>query len=186
MNGIETKETVNSQNFWDIVFIFSYAIILAVYMQFYGIATMNVLLNISPFHFIILTIATFRMTRLFVSDHITQWMRDMFMIVYFSTDPITGMQNTIRTKRVKGLSRVIGDLFGCQWCMGIWTASLIVVLYVMTMTYSLTIGWVIIILFALAGGASFTQGFASYLSAPRVSDKANEQPSAPSVCTKCS
>lgn len=197
MNETEAKEALASQHFWYVVLTIVFFVGVVFFVRFYGMTTMNALLSMSPFHFIILMLATFRITRLIVMDHITLWLRDLCMIVSAGVDPVTGLSFIVRTKRVKGIRRSIGDLFGCQWCMGIWVAFLALVLYVSAMAYAFVAGWILLIIFALAGGASLVQTVVVALMVPRALDglpsaerykapwDGEDRRGTPNVCVDC-
>lgn len=185
MNEIETREALNSQHFWYVVFTIVFFGVLTLFVRSHGVVTVNVLLNISLFHFVILTLAAFRITRLFVSDKTTQWLRDLCLIVSFSTDASTGLPTIVRTKRVKGARRVFGEILECSWCTGMWVAFLVVVLYVMATAYLVIAAWIFLFIFALAGGAAAIQVVLSPSSIPQGANKAPELHSTPNVCTEC-
>ena len=82
---------------------------------------------------ILMTLATYRMTRLLVFDSIFKLFRDFvkdrsrYLIFYVTREIIT-----------------------CPWCAGVWAAVIIVAIY-----YLVPFGKILIILFALSGVASF-------------------------------
>jgi hypothetical protein len=90
--------------------------------------------NISVFDFILLFLATFRLTRLLVYDSIFQFARDYFFA--YKTSP----------------AKNISDLLSCPWCSGMWSGLLILILY-----YSFAWAWYFILLLATAGLASSFQ-----------------------------
>jgi len=71
-----------------------------------------------PFTFIVLALATFRLTRLITTDVITEFIR------------------TWVWKRFP-LSTKTGYLFTCDWCMSIWFASLVTISYTIVPTATL-------------------------------------------------
>lgn len=181
MNEIETKDTLASQQFWYVVFIIVYSIVLVGIIRCYGSSTMKVLFDITPFHLLILVLATFRITRLVVADRITQWVRDLCFIVSVGTDRDSGAPYIVRTKRVKGIRRVIGDIIGCPWCTGMWVALFAVVLYTEAIANSSVVSWVLIVLFAIAGGASIVQTIISLL---QPSSEPSHHPKS-NICIEC-
>ena len=68
------------------------------------------LLYISPLHFLILALATFRLSRLLTTDTIFEFLREA---VWKRKPPHTA----------------IGYLFTCNWCMSIWFGSLVTISY---------------------------------------------------------
>lgn len=87
----------------------------------------------------IMTLATFRLTRLVVYDAITRWFRDIFA----DSKEFT-LMGTIKT------------LINCPWCMGLWFALLVATAY-----FTSPFLWFFIFVLALAGAGSFVQIFAN-------------------------
>jgi hypothetical protein len=71
---------------------------------------MTQLSNLDPFHFILLSLATYRLARLITIDVIFEWLRNR---VWKRFPPST----------------TFGYLFTCVWCMSIWFGSLLTVWY---------------------------------------------------------
>jgi hypothetical protein len=86
--------------------------------------------EISGFDFFVLILATFRLTRLFVYDSVTDFIRDFF----------------------RRNSRTVTELLSCPWCTGIWMALLVGFFYFLT-----PLAWYPIFLVALAGAGTFIQ-----------------------------
>ncbi|HRH55919.1 MAG TPA: DUF1360 domain-containing protein [Candidatus Paceibacterota bacterium] len=68
--------------------------------------------DIPVFHLVLLSLATFRLVRLFTYDHITDYLRDW-----------------VRTRREDSFLGTAGSLLGCPWCTGMWFAFLAYVGY---------------------------------------------------------
>jgi hypothetical protein len=66
------------------------------------------------FEFVILALATFRLTRLITRDVITESLRNKVW------------------KKYPPESSKVGYLFTCEWCMSIWTASLLYGCFIIT------------------------------------------------------
>lgn len=82
------------------------------------------------FHFVVLSLATFRLARLLVVDHIFEWLREL---VWKRFPPST----------------YFGYFFTCVWCTSIWTASLVVICYTIVPTATV----VVALIFALSAVA---------------------------------
>ena len=197
MNKLELKETRYSQYFWNIIIsiVFVTLFVFVVYME--GPLNMSVLLEIPPFHFILITIATFRLTRLFVADHITEWLRDLCMEKVFVKDEATGATYMRCEKPIKGIRRIATDLLGCPWCMGIWMAVVSLTLYYLAITDIFSFAWIILLIFAVAGVAEIIYASIVALMAPHsggaylvdqrgvnILSGQRHEPS-PNVCTDC-
>ena len=90
--------------------------------------------EISFLDFAVLSLATFRLIRLFVYDAVTSHIRE-----YLDKFPA-------------GPQRELGDLLSCPWCTGIWMAFFVAFAYFLTIW-----AWYPIFILALAGAATFIQ-----------------------------
>lgn len=75
--------------------------------------------------FILLTLAIFRLTRLFVYDGVCAFIRDLFVDIKEHKGQL------IRTKKVFGLERALSDIFSCPWCFSLWGGSVFIWAYLM-------------------------------------------------------
>jgi len=69
------------------------------------------MIHISMTHLILLTLATYRLSRLVIEDTVSDKFRDLVWR-YFPYD------------------KTIGYLITCYWCMGFWFSSLFVIAYI--------------------------------------------------------
>lgn len=104
--------------------------------------------TITPFEFVILALASFRLTRLIVSDKITAFFREQFY------DDVAG----VLVKPQKGPRRTLADLVSCPWCLGLWSAATVTFFYFFTPFASFPI-----LFLAIAGAAAPFQFLTSYL-----------------------
>lgn len=102
--------------------------------------------------FILLSLASFRLTRLIVYDTITAFLRKPF----FEEEQVIdekGEAEIYIVPRKKGLRGFIGQLLNCYWCTGVWIAIFIVCLYYLIPYWS----GPLIVLLAVAGLAAFLE-----------------------------
>ncbi len=92
--------------------------------------------TISTFDFILLSLATFRLIRLFVYDKVSLFVRE-----YFANGK-------------SGPKKTVGDLLGCPWCFGVWASTFLIFFY-----YVMPMAWFVILILAVSGAASFIQIF---------------------------
>lgn len=170
MNEIETKEELSDQHFWNIVFLVVSVAVFTVFMAFFGPEAAGTLAGITPFQFFVLSLAIFRLTRLLVADHIMLWLRDMCVNVNEETNPETGMLCVVREKPPKGVRLLFANLLGCPWCVSVWAAFIIIVLYMGVVLDVFPLGRVIIYVFALAGAASIIQTVTGAFMTQRATD----------------
>lgn len=168
MDELELKKTRDSLYFWNVVTTIVFLALLLKAMTIGGTTAARVMAGISPFHFIIVSLATFRLTRLFVADHITQWLRDLCMESVTIKDPLTGAIFVRCEKPAKGLRRLISDLLGCPWCVGVWMAFIAMILYYFATIEFSPFAWIIITVFAIAGAAELIYAIVVALLAPHV------------------
>jgi hypothetical protein len=84
--------------------------------------------SVPVFDFFMLTLATFRITRLLVHDLVSDFIRDPFK------------------NYSHGIGLSIHDLLDCPWCTGAWVALLIGFVY-----FLIPIAWPILFIMAIAG-----------------------------------
>jgi hypothetical protein len=140
----------DDQNFWNFWLLMLSAILLVAevwVLDYFGrIPTDIIILDL-----VLITLATFRLTRLFVYDTIMQFVRDWFLdrkVTYTEDNRII----IERKKYQDGFSRAMSDLFSCPWCFGLQAAMLVVFIYYLT-----PLSWIIILMFAVGGTATFIQ-----------------------------
>ena len=109
------------------------------------------MVEISWIQLVILILASFRLTHLIVYDNITWFIRDPFLLIAQVTDESGKTVQQIHIKG-KGLRRWIGTLLVCHWCVGIWSALLLVICY-----YFVPLSFIIILSLAIAGVASIIE-----------------------------
>ena len=196
MNEIVTKEELSNQHFWNIMFLVVSAAVFVVCMIFLGPDATGALAGMTPFYFIVLSLAAFRMTRLLVADYIMLWLRDLCVNVKEETIPETGLVCVVREKPAKGIRLLLANLLGCPWCVGVWMSFLGIALYMGVALDIFPLGRVIIYVFAIAGAASLIQTLVSALMMQRATDGAHTDQGrtpwngqnrrvSPNVCTDC-
>lgn len=96
---------------------------------------------IPAFDFVLMALAVFRLTRLFVYDAITKFIRDWF--VGHDPDTFLGTLNTLIT---------------CPWCVGLWFGFLVPFSY-----FATSYAWFVILVLALGAVGSFLQVLANLI-----------------------
>ncbi|KEZ53512.1 DUF1360 domain-containing protein [Metabacillus indicus] len=102
--------------------------------------------------FLLLFLASFRLTRLLVYDKITAFIRRPFHREAEETLPDG---STIAYIEIKGggLQKWIGELLSCYWCTGIWTSAFLYGIYV----YMPDLASPLILILAIAGCAAIVE-----------------------------
>jgi hypothetical protein len=123
----------NEQHFWN----FAYSVLfvaLAALSLIYLKSAGQLPHKIPTFDFILLSLATFRLVRLFVYDSVTNFIRDHF------------------EKYHTGPGKTLSNLLDCPWCTGVWMALPVVFFY-----FATPITWYPLLILAVAGVATFIQ-----------------------------
>lgn len=90
--------------------------------------------HISPYDFVLLILATFRLVRLFTYDSVTGYIRRY----------LAGFE--------KGPGKTLSNLINCPWCTGVWMSLITTFVY-----FAVSYSWVFILILALAGAGTFIQ-----------------------------
>ena len=146
---------ITDQYFWN--FVFS--------LFFIGMVVMGVIIldtegymsyqELETFDIVIISLATFRMMRLFIYDNVTRFFREQFYDAQ-----VTKAGKVTLHKPPTGPRRTIADLLTCPWCFRLWSAATITFLYLLT-----PIAYFPILVFAIAAIATFLQNLSRLISA---------------------
>ena len=117
---------VTDQYFWN--FVFSMFFLLLVVMGAIILETESRIpyAELSVVDFVLITLATWRLTRLFVYDAITKFFREQFL------DAKKVGRGYQLEKPKTGPRRTIADLLSCPWCFSVWAAAIVTFFYLMT------------------------------------------------------
>jgi len=115
--------------------------------QLFSIWQLDGQINLTLTDFIIMSLAIFRLTRLFVYDKVTQFVRDLFV------DIKEKHHHLERYEKQFGLERALSDIFNCPWCFSMWGGSVFVWAYIMFPSIMLYFALIL----ALSGVASVLQ-----------------------------
>ena len=137
---------ITDQYFWNFVFSVFFLILVVMGAIILETESRIVLDELSTVDFMLMTLATWRLTRLFVYDHITKFIREQFWDVVK-----VGKGYTLEKPKV-GPRRTMADLLSCPWCIGVWAAAVVIFFYLVTpyATYP-------IMLLAISAVATFLQ-----------------------------
>ncbi|PWW19152.1 uncharacterized protein DUF1360 [Cytobacillus oceanisediminis] len=109
-------------------------------------------MDITPMELIILSLASFRLTRLIVFDKITQFIRKPFLeeVEEKGEDGETEIYLVIKKGRIRGF---FGELLSCYWCTGVWSAIFLCTLYVFLREWAVPV----LLVLAVAGLAAIIE-----------------------------
>ncbi len=124
----------NDEHRWNAIFSLGYVVLVFVLAGLIWLVDRSFPKTLTLFDFILISLATFRLVRLFVYDKVTLFVRDYF------------------TSHLSGPKKALADLLGCPWCFGVWAGTLVVFFY-----YVMPMAWLVLLILAIAGVASFIQ-----------------------------
>ncbi|MGP7817244.1 DUF1360 domain-containing protein [Niallia sp. 01092] len=109
-------------------------------------------MNIHVMDFILLILASFRITRLMVYDTITEFIRNI--VLEEITEKNEAGQDEIYYVPKSGKVRsFFGELISCYWCTGVWSAIFLTLLYFLfPVVYT-----PFVLVFAIAGAAALIE-----------------------------
>ena len=114
------------QYIWNIVFIFFYVCLLVMACIILQTEARISYHELQLTDFVLITLASFRVTRLFVYDSMTKFLREQFYDAKIVRNKVT------LVKPGGGPRRTLADLTSCPWCFGIWATTLVLFFYLLT------------------------------------------------------
>ena len=147
----------DDQDFWNIVYSILFIVFCFILVKILIIVRGSLPTSIPFFDLVLIILATFRLTRLFVYDKITRFVRDLF----FQSNEIyteEGVTYFAKKERMHGPLRTVYELLTCPWCFSVWASTVVVFFYFVT-----PYAWLPILVLAISGIASLFQIFANML-----------------------
>jgi hypothetical protein len=141
---------ITDQYFWNVIFIIFYVMVLVMAVIILDTEARMPYTDLRLFDLILITLASFRMTRLFVYDGMTKFIREQFYDAKIVRNKVT------LVKPVTGPRRTLADLMSCPWCFGVWATTTVLFFYLLTSYAMLPI-----LILALSGVATYMQLFAN-------------------------
>lgn len=117
---------VTDQYFWNFVFGLFFLVLVILGAIILESESRVSLAELTLLDFTLMTLASWRLTRLFVYDSITKWFREQFYDV-----KKVGKGYTLEKPKF-GARRTIADLLTCPWCFGMWAGTSVVFFYLLT------------------------------------------------------
>ncbi len=137
---------ISDQYFWNLIFSFlflCFAVSAAIIIDSEAAISLK---DLTFMEFLILSLATLRLTRLFVYDKITAFFREQFW------DVVETKTKRTLEKPLRGPRRTMADLLSCPWCCGVWSGAVVVFAY-----YAIPATWYFILFLAIAGAGTLLQ-----------------------------
>ncbi len=144
---------ITDQYFWN--FIFSVFFVVLVVMGAIILETESriPLPDLALVDYVLIVLASWRLTRLFVYDTATKFFREQFW------DLVKVGRAHQLEKPKTGPRRTIADMFECSWCFGVWAAALVIFFYLIT-PYAVFP----VLILGLSAVATFMQLLSNYVS----------------------
>ena len=117
---------VTDQYFWNFVFSVFFLIMVVLGSIILEGETRIPFDELSLTDYVLMSLATWRLTRLFVYDAITKFIREQFW------DVVKVGKSFALEKPKFGPRRTIADLLSCPWCFGMWAAATVIFFYLLT------------------------------------------------------
>lgn len=137
---------ITDQYFWNFVFIVFFAVLVVLASIILESESRIAYAELTVVDFMLITLATWRLVRLFVYDAIMKWFREQFY------DAKEVKKQIVLYKPTRGPRRTLADLLSCPWCFGVWAGASITFFYLLT-PYAVFP----VILLAVSAVASFLQ-----------------------------
>jgi Protein of unknown function (DUF1360) len=137
---------ITDQYFWNVVFGIFFVLLVVMGAIILETEARIPYTELTFTDFALITLATWRLIRLFVYDAITKFLREQF---YDLKKVGKGM---VLEKPKFGPRRTLADLLSCPWCFGMWAAALVTFFYLLT-----PYAYYVTIFLAISAVASFLQ-----------------------------
>lgn len=137
---------VTDQYFWNFVFSVFFTILLIMGVIILDTESRIPFSELELVDYVLIALASWRVTRLFVYDSITKFVREQFW-------DVKKVGKQLRLEKPKtGIRRSLADLFDCPWCFSVWSTAAIAFFYLITPYSEFPI-----IILALSGVATLLQ-----------------------------
>lgn len=137
---------ITDQYFWNVVFSLFFLSLMIMGTIILETESRIPFAQLTIVDFTLITLASWRLTRLFVYDAITKFFREQFY------DVVKAGKGMELEKPKFGPRRTLADLLSCPWCFSIWAAATVIFFYLLT-----PYAFFPILILAISAVASFLQ-----------------------------
>lgn len=137
---------ITDQYFWNVVFSLFFLGLIVMAAIILETESRVLLTDLTVTDYVLMTLATWRVTRLFVYDAITKFFREQFW------DIVKVGKGYELEKPKFGPRRTLADLLSCPWCFSMWAAAMVMFIYLIS-----PYGVYLVILLALSAVAALLQ-----------------------------
>ena len=143
---------ITDQYFWNVVFSVFFLGLIVMAAIILETESRVPLTELTVTDYVLLSLATWRVTRLFVYDAITKFFREQFW------DIVKAGKGYELEKPKFGPRRTLADLLSCPWCFSMWAAAMVIFIYLIT-----PYGVYLVLLLALSAVGAFFQIIANLI-----------------------
>ncbi len=118
---------ITDQYFWNIVFTIFFLSLVGTASIILKTEGYRPIASFTVTDFVLITLATHRLIRLFVYDAMTKFFREQFYDAQ-----VNKRGEVMLYKPESGPRRTLADLMSCPWCFGVWAAASVVFFYALT------------------------------------------------------
>ena len=137
---------LTDQYIWNVVFLLFFCLLLVMGAIILDTEARIAWEDLALVDFALITLATWRLVRLFIYDAVTKFVREQFY------DVKKVGRGFAFEKPKTGPRRTLADLFGCPWCLGVWLSALVTFCYLISEWFMFPI-----ILLAISAVATYLQ-----------------------------
>ena len=117
---------LTDQYFWNFVFMVFFIVLIIMGTIILDGEARIPLSELTLTDYVLVTLASWRLTRLFVYDAITKFFREQFF-------DVVKVGKTFKLEKPKvGPRRTLADLLTCVWCFGMWASATVIFFYLLT------------------------------------------------------
>lgn len=117
---------ITDQYFWNFVFSVFFLVLIVMGAIILDTESRIPLDELSLVDFTLITLASWRLTRLFVYDAITKFIREQFW-------DVKKVGRSFELEKPKtGPRRTLADLLSCPWCFGVWASAMVTFCYLIS------------------------------------------------------
>jgi hypothetical protein len=117
---------ITDQYFWNVVFTIFFVVLVIMGAIILETEARIPLEELALVDFVLITLATWRVVRLFIYDAVTKWFREQF----YDVKKVGRGRELVKPK--VGPRRTLIDLLSCPWCFGVWAAAMVTFFYLLT------------------------------------------------------
>ena len=137
---------ITGQYFWSVLFLGFFLCLLVMAVIILETEARIPLTELSLTDYLLITLASWRLTRLFVYDSLTRFVREQFMV------PVKVGRTWQLEAPTGGARRLMYEMFICPWCFGVWAAAIVTFCYLISAYFVYPV-----IILAIAGVATMLQ-----------------------------